>query len=103
MLMSAIIGLLIGMTLGQRYSVLTLAPVFILILFMAFGAAVVRPDVAWSAAKTAALVVTALQVGYLLGVGIRFLIVWARASRRRTTSLANSLPEQPAPRRAAQQ
>jgi hypothetical protein len=35
-----------------------------------------------------------LQLGYLLGLGVRHVTVLARASRRRAASLASSLPPQ---------
>jgi hypothetical protein len=88
----AIISLLVGMFLGQRFKVLVLAPVILLTLILAIGAGIARVDAVWALGLTAAVTIVGLQIGYLLGIGIRHLIVVARAIRLRAASLGGSLP-----------
>ena len=83
MVTPAIIGLLVGIFLAQRFKVLVLAPV---------GAGIARANAVWALGLTAAVTIVGLQIGYLLGIGIRHLIVVARASRLRAASLGGSLP-----------
>jgi hypothetical protein len=97
MLFSALISLLIGIVLAGRFKVLILAPVFMLTLVLAIGTSLVRTDATWSIGSTALVVIIGLQVGYLLGFGVRYVMVLARAGRPHSASLANTLP----PRRAA--
>lgn len=92
MVTPALIGLLVGMLLAQRFKVLVLAPVILLTLIFAIGAGIARADAVWVAGSTAAVTIVGLQIGYLLGIGIRHLIVLARATRLRTASLGSSLP-----------
>jgi hypothetical protein len=88
----AVIGLLVGTLLAQRSKVLVLAPVILLTLILAFGAAIARADAVWTVGLTAAVTIVGLQIGYLLGIGIRHLIIVTRASRLRAASLGGSLP-----------
>ncbi len=92
MVTPAIIGLLVGMLLAQRFKVLVLVPVILLTLVFAIGAGIARADGVWAVGSTAAVTIVGLQIGYLLGIGIRHLIVLARASCLRTASLGSSLP-----------
>jgi hypothetical protein len=93
MVTPAIIGLLVGTFLAQRFKVLVLAPVILLFaVILAFGAGIARADAGWTVGLTAAVTIVGLQIGYLLGIGIRHLIVAARASRLRAASLGGSLP-----------
>jgi len=79
--MATLLGLVIGTILGQRFKVLVLAPAILLILLLAIGAAIVGNNPAWSVAAHAAMALLGLQLGYLLGIGIRYLKVLARANR----------------------
>ena len=97
MLTPTIISLLVGMVLAQRFRVLALFPVILLTLFLASGAAILRPEAGWTVGLTATMIIVGLQVGYLFGIGIRHVMVLARVSRRRAASLSSSLwPQRPA-------
>jgi hypothetical protein len=96
MLMLAITSLLVGMVLGQHFKVLILAPVIVLTMLFAIGAAIMRAD-AWAVGETAGVAIVGLQVGYLFGIGISHLIALAHASRLRVALSASYLP----PRRPA--
>ena len=91
MLTAAIVSTLLGMALGLRFKVLVLAPVIVLTLLLAVGATIAHPSSAWTAGETAALVIAALQISYLFGIGMRHLTVLARAGRRRAASNAGAL------------
>ena len=93
MVTPAIIGLLVGIFLAQRFKVLVLAPVILLTLILAIGAGIARADdTAWAVWLTAAVTIVGLQIGYLLAIGIGHLIAVTRASRLREASLGGSLP-----------
>lgn len=99
MFVSAIIAsLLIGITLGQRFKVLILIPLFLLTLLFAFCIGITHSQSAWVVAKVAALIIIDAQIGYIFGIGIRHLTVLARANRSRMASVSSTLPR----RRAAQ-
>jgi hypothetical protein len=97
MLVSVLISLLIGIALGRRYTVLILAPVFMLTLVLATGTGLARTGVAGSIGSTALVVIVGLQIGYLLGSGMRHVLVHVRTSRPGSETFANSQP----PRRPA--
>ena len=97
MLFSALISLSIGIVLARRFKVLILAPAFMLTLVLAISTGLARTDAAWSIGATALVIIVGLQIGYLLGSGMRRVMVLARANRPGSTSFTSSLP----PRRAA--
>ena len=70
-----IIGFLTGIALGHCFKVLILVRVMSIALVGTIAAGVARADSDWSIALTAGEVVTALQIGYLIGIGLRSFIV----------------------------
>jgi hypothetical protein len=92
MLFSVLISLLIGIVIGRRYSVLILAPAFMLTLVLAIGTGLARTDAAWSIGSTALVVIVGLQIGYFLGSGMHHVLVLVRANRPSSESFANSQP-----------
>lgn len=94
MLPLALLCLLVGMVLGQRFKVLILAPSMIITLGIIIGTGIVRAEPPWTLGLSAAAAITALQIGYLVGLGIRQLMAGARASRLKSALFANSLPAQ---------
>lgn len=92
MLVSVLISLLIGVVLGRHYTVLILAPAFMLTLVLAIGTGFARTDAAWSIGSTAFLVIVGLQIGYLLGSGMQRVLGLVRASRPGSESFANPQP-----------
>jgi hypothetical protein len=97
MLFSVLVSLLIGTALGRRYTVLILAPAFALTLVLAIGTGLAGTGVAWSIGSTTLVVIVGLQIGYLLGSGMRHVLVHVRAGRPGSETFANSQP----PRRPA--
>lgn len=91
-MLAAILSLLCGMVLGQRFKMLILAPASFLALVLAVGAGIARAETPWTIALAAAALITCLQSGYLLGLGIRHLLPLARAKRERAASFPSSLP-----------
>jgi hypothetical protein len=96
MLFSALISLSIGVVLARRFKVLILAPAFMLTLLLAIGTGLARTDAAWSIGSAALVVIIGLQIGYLLGSGMRHVMVLVRASRSSPNSFANTLPHRSA-------
>jgi hypothetical protein len=81
------VSLLLGVVLGQRFTVLILAPAMAIALVLAIGAGMARADtVLWIVLMAAATVIS-LQFGYLIGTGIR---VVTRAGRLPAISLTGS-------------
>jgi hypothetical protein len=91
MLQIATISVLIGMVLGQRFKVLVLVPLLLLTLFAAVIAACARLEPGWTIAETAGSVIVGLQVGYVLGLSVRQLMVRVRARRLHGASQPSTL------------
>jgi len=87
-----LISLLVGMVLGQRFKVLVLVPAIAVWLPVAIGVGIAHSEELGPTVLLAALAVASLQIGYLVGVGIRYSLAAARASGLRTASLPGSQP-----------
>ncbi len=97
MLISVLISLLIGVVLGRRYTVLILAPAFMLTLVLAIGTGLAHTDAAWSIGSTTLVVIVGLQIGYLFGSGMQCVLGLGRTNRPRSESFASSpRPHRPA-------
>ena len=90
MMTLAMISLLVGMVLGQRFKVLVLMPTIAIALILVIGVGVARADTVWWIILSAIAVATSLQIGYLLGIGVRHALVAARASRSPAASVTGS-------------
>jgi hypothetical protein len=82
MMMAAVISVLVGMALGQRFKVWVLPPILVLTIFLATVAALMGVGV-WVAAAAGLTMVVGFQFGYLLGIGLRHLMAVGRANRLR--------------------
>jgi len=87
MMIALILSLTAGMVLGQRFKVLILLPATGLAIIAATGAGMAHGDHGWSIVLLAIAVTVALQIGYLIGTGIRSLLAAGRASRVHGTSV----------------
>jgi len=85
----AIFMLLVGAALGQRFTVLVLVPAILVTLGVAIGVGIVRAQGPGTIVLVTVAAIACLQIGYLLGLGIRQLIQ-GRASRLRSASFADS-------------
>ena len=94
MLTPAIISFLVGLALAQRFKVLVLIPAILLTLVFAVVAGLSGAAAGWASALTAVIVITGLQIGYLIGIAIRQVMLLARAHRLRAGSLTRPLPPQ---------
>jgi hypothetical protein len=79
MMTLAMVSLLVGIVLGQRFNVLVLVPTIAIALVLAI--AVAGADVSWWLVLRAAAAATSLQIGYFIGIGIRNVVPAARESR----------------------
>jgi hypothetical protein len=78
-LQSLLFCLLAGIFLGQRFRVPTLiAAAAVLALIVV--ASVVRREGFWSTALNTVAAAVSLQIGYMLGLGIRYLLIGKRAA-----------------------
>jgi hypothetical protein len=80
MIFIALIGLLVGVVLGQRFKVLVLVPGIGLALVFAIAVGVADADGGWTIVLMAMTAITSLQIGYLAGIGIRHFRTTARAN-----------------------
>ncbi len=74
MIWLAVISPLVGAVLAQRFKVIVLLPATAMVLVAAVGAAVVQAHTAWWAGVTAAVGVSGLQLGYFIGLWLRFVL-----------------------------
>jgi hypothetical protein len=81
-MMSLIISFLAGMVLGQGFKVLVLVPASIIAVAATIGIGVAQASDVWAIVLMALAVMTMLQIGYLIGAGVRSFMVAARAARR---------------------
>jgi hypothetical protein len=88
----ALISLLLGMVLGQRFKVLALVPVIAVSLPVAAGVGIAHYGEFGPTLLLAALAIASLQMGYLAGIAIRYSLAAGRASGLRTASLDASQP-----------
>ena len=85
----AIFTLLVGATLGQRFTVLILVPATLVTLGVAIGLSIAFAQSPGTIALVTVSAIACLQIGYLLGLGIRQLIE-SRVNRLRSASFADS-------------
>jgi hypothetical protein len=72
------IGFLAGIALGQFFKVLILVPAMSIALIATIAVGIARADNVWSIALVSVAIGTALQIGYLIGIGLRSFIVAAQ-------------------------
>jgi hypothetical protein len=82
-----LISLLAGMVLGQRFKVLAVVPALAASLLLATGFGIAHSEGLGRTVLLAALAVASLQIGYLVGVAIRYSLAAARTSGLRTASI----------------
>jgi hypothetical protein len=87
-----VISLVAGIALGQWFKILILVPVMGLALVGTIATGIARADNVWWIALMAIAVVTALQIGYLIGIWLRSFIVAARFARPSPASEATRCP-----------
>jgi hypothetical protein len=90
-MVTAILSLLCGMVLGQRFKMLILAPFSLLMLLIGVAAGLSHAETPLGLVLSAAAPIACLQCGYLLGLGIHQLSVLARAKRARAAPVVSSL------------
>jgi hypothetical protein len=81
MTMFTITAVLIGAALGQRFKVLILVPVIVIGSAAILGFGVAQNSNLWSILLVMVLTITALQMGYLGGAVIHFVVAGARVGR----------------------
>jgi hypothetical protein len=70
-----ILCLLVGMVLGQRFKVLVLLPASALVMAMTIAGEMAHANTFWQLCLTAVAAAASLQMGYCLGLGIRYVLV----------------------------
>jgi hypothetical protein len=91
-MVTAILSLLCGMVLGQRFKMLILAPFSLLMLLVGIAMSLTHAATPQGLALNIVAPIVCLQCGYLLGLGIRQLSVLARAKQAPAASVVSSLP-----------
>jgi hypothetical protein len=93
-----LITLLAGMVLGQRFKVLAVVPAIAVSSLVAAGFGIAHSEGLGRTVLLAALAVASLQIGYLVGVAIRYSLAAARTSGLHTASIHASQPTRHAAR-----
>ena len=88
----AILLFLVGMALGQRFTVFVLAPAIPLAVVIAVGTGIARGQTPGMTTLLTVAAVACLQIGYLLGLGARQLTAAGRASQEPPGSFSDSSP-----------
>jgi len=88
MMMLAITTMLIGALLGQRFKVLILLPAIVIGSAAIFAFGMAHSNGLWSILLATAFTITALQLGYLGGSVIRFVIAEARIHKDSARTIA---------------
>jgi hypothetical protein len=78
----AIIGVVVGIVLGQRYKILILVPAVLFAMIFAIIVGAARADSFWSIVLTTVALVVAVQLGYLAGIAIHAVIAAIRPPRK---------------------
>jgi hypothetical protein len=89
-MMLVLIGILLGAVLGLRFKVLVLVPVICAALPVVVVAGIARGDGLWQLVLAMIVIATFLQLGYVLGIVVRFVMVAARAPNRGRVSIPTS-------------
>jgi hypothetical protein len=87
-----LISLLTGMVLGQRFKVLAVVPAIAASSLVAIGFGIGHSEGLGRTVLLAALAVASLQIGYLVGVAIRYSLAAARTSGLRAAPIHASQP-----------
>jgi len=91
MVLPAILSVLLGLVLAQRFNAFVLLPVILLLLTFSIAGALADVETAIISVVTAMVAIVSLQIGYVLGIAVRH----ARASllaRRPGTGSLRRLP-----------
>ena len=89
MILLAMVSLLVGALLAQRFKVLVLIPATAIVLGVAFGTGVAHAHTAWSTILTVATAATSMQIGYLIfGSGVRH--AWAGVISSRSSHVSST-------------
>jgi len=91
-MITAIVCLLAGMVLGQRFKVMVLVPAAMLVFALTIAGGLVQGDAFWLTALMAMAAAASLQTGYLFGLGIRHVLMGERANPSHASSLTGSAP-----------
>ena len=89
--MVALTMLGIGAALGLRFRIFVLLPVILLGLFVCTGIGLAQGTTIWSITLTSFIGVTCLQLGYLGGALLKFLIFTGRFDGTRSSQAARPL------------
>ena len=98
MIILSMVSLLIGAVLGQGFKVMVLMPATVIVLVLAIGTGATHAHTVWMIVLMTAATATSMQIGYLIGIGIRHLVAAALSSR---SSSLNSTVESTAARHPA--
>ena len=81
MIMFAVVALFIGIALGMRFKVLILAPTIVICSVAILGVGAARDSSLWPILLGVVSALAALQMGYLAGAIVRFVITGTRRSK----------------------
>jgi hypothetical protein len=94
MVAPVILSILVGAAIAQRFKVLALVPAIVVTLLFELVGTLASAHASWTTPLTAVTVIIGLQIGYLLGLAVRHLVLPTHADRPGTASPTSSLPPQ---------
>jgi len=77
-------AILIGAIFGMRFRVFVLVPIILISSTVIFGTGIAQGTNPWATLLAALLVITALQIGYLTGATVYFVVARTRARKEQT-------------------
>jgi hypothetical protein len=88
MILLSTVSLLAGLLLAQRFRVMVLIPASVIVVGLAVGTGATHVYTVWSIILITAMAATSLQIGYLIGIGVRHFVMAAVSNR--TSALATT-------------
>jgi membrane protein DedA with SNARE-associated domain len=90
MLVLAVVSVLVGAALGQRFTVMILVPGTVVLLALSTATGLTQANTTWSIALMTAVAATAMQIGYLIGIKIHHVREARSRLSTRSPTLASS-------------
>ena len=88
MILLAVVSVLVGALLAQRFTVMVLLPATAIVLVLAFGTGLTHAHTAWSMVLTAGTAIIGMQIGYLLKSSICYVLARVLSGRSSQHSTA---------------
>ena len=98
MITLSIVSFLVGAVLGQHFKVLILMPTTAILIVLSVATGLTQSHSAWWIVLTVAAAAASIQIGYLIGIGIRHVLtaIWSSGSSPLASPTASTSARQSA-------